>query len=178
MKGGLVYPHPPTSPKRSLEEELSCSPPSCSSLQVGQCTVLSQEIRLESAWPLPLLFLVPSAQPSTEISLTQCSSDPQCPPIVPQPEKLSAFGHRHGITPDREKRGSAFRAKMGCPLHSQGKKTCMEAQRVFLRFFLTFTNITLASLPFPFLSVPACPQDAWLAPCATHFYFTPKPPPV
>lgn len=125
-EGGTCFPSPShlTKKKGFGRGELSCSPPSSSNLRVGQYKLCPQPggPPLESALFFPPLFLVPSIQPSTEVPLTQCSSNPQCPPpIVPQPKDLSTLGHRHGLTPDHERGGSAFNAKMGCPLHNQGK---------------------------------------------------------
>lgn len=124
-EGGTDFPHPPASPKsESGRGELCCSTPSCSNVPVGQYTLCPRpaDPPLVSALPLPPLFLVPSTQTLHQ----RTAHAPQGPPMFPHLEDLSTLCHRHGISPDLGRGGSAFSPQMGCPLHSQGKKTCME----------------------------------------------------
>ena len=124
-EGGTRLPSPShlTKKKGFGKGKLCHSPPSFSNLPVGQYKLCPQpESCLESVLLFPPLFLV-----SNEVPLTPCSSNPQHPrPTTPHPRDLSTLGHRHGITTDHGRGSSAISAKVGCPLHNQGKKTCME----------------------------------------------------
>lgn len=116
---------PPVSPKTKVwKRRVCCSPPSSSNLPVGQYTLCPQpgDPPLEIALPLPRPSWFPEPKPFPQVPLTSSCQNSvlfQCPrPVIPHPKDLSTCGHKHGITPDHGRGGSAFRAKMGCPLHS------------------------------------------------------------
>lgn len=134
-EGGTRLPSPSRLPRKEFGRgELCCAAPhpaAATSRLDNTPSVLcpGQQIRLWSELcPFPRSSWFPVPKPSTQSLLTQCSprQDSPCPSKPSHPKDLSTLSRRHGITPDLGRGGPAFSPKMGCPLHSQGKKTCME----------------------------------------------------
>lgn len=120
-----AFSHPQSRQKEKFGRgELCCSPPSSSNLPVGQYILCPQlgDPPLEIALPLPRPSWFPEPKPFPQVPLTSSCQNSvlfQCPgPVIPHPKDFRTHGHKHGITPDHGRGGSAFRAKTGCPLHS------------------------------------------------------------